>query len=247
MQLKHIPMDGPQNFRDVGGFLNKRGQMIAWNRLYRADGLDRLSDRDLEWLRRLNVRTIVDLRGEAEQRMRPDVAVEGIAVYSCPMMKEEITSDAQAADHSFARSLLTGYQTMVKSGPELIGRAAATVMERLKEGAVVFHCTAGKDRTGILAAVLLLLLDAYEEDIMADYQVSHTYNERGINRMVEHSPKLKEFIEQAGEDSMLHSHPRNIRAVLRLIGENGIQEWLEQAGVDRQLQESFCAEMLSDV
>lgn len=247
MQLKHIPMDGPQNFRDVGGFLNKKGQMIAWNRLYRADGMDRLSERDLEWLRRLNVRTIVDLRGGAEQKMRPDVASEGITVFTCPMMKEEITSEKQAAEHSFARSLLTGYQAMVKSGPELIGRAAATVMESVKQGAVVYHCTAGKDRTGILSAVLLMLLDAYEEDIIADYQVSHTYNERGINRMVEQSPELKEFIEQAGEDSMLHSHPRNIRAVIRQIGETGIQEWLEQAGVDRGLQESFRAGMLMDI
>lgn len=48
MHLKHIPMDGPQNFRDLGGFLNHDGQAVAWNRLYRADSLSALSDRDLE-------------------------------------------------------------------------------------------------------------------------------------------------------------------------------------------------------
>lgn len=245
MQLKHIPMDGPQNFRDIGGFLNRQGLMVAWNRLYRADTLKRLSEKDVEKLRAMNVRTIVDLRGKKEQETMPDVVPEGIRYCSCPMMKEEFTDDGQMARNSFLQSLMTGYQTMVKDGADLIGRAAQAVMEGVQDGAVVFHCTAGKDRTGILAAVLLLTLDVCEEDIVADYQVSFTYNSKGINKMVEQSPKLKEFVEQAGEDSMLHSHPKNIRAVLELLNSETVKDWLEENGVKSGLIQEFRKQMLT--
>lgn len=244
MHLKRIPMDGPQNFRDIGGFLNREGRAVKWNQLYRADGMGRLSQADMEKLRELQIRTIIDLRGEAEQRVRPDLAPEGIVLVSCPMMREEFVSEERAAEHTFARSLALGYQNMISEGAELIGAAARAVMEALERGAAVYHCTAGKDRTGILTAVLLLLLGAYEEDIVADYQVSHTYNEKGINLMVEQNPKLQEFLEHMGEDSMLHSHPKNIKKVLELLTAGNIAEWLEKAGVPAALQEQFRSRML---
>lgn len=231
MYLKRIPMDGPQNFRDLGGFMTEEGRAVSWNRLYRADGLNRLSEADVRRLRELNVRTIVDLRGVSEQEAYPDVVPEGADYRSCPMMREEISGTGELAGHSFARSLLTGYQTMVNEDRELIGQAFRAVAGGLEKGAVVFHCTAGKDRTGILAAVILLLLGVYEEDIIADYQVSYTYNEKGINRMVESVPELKEFLENSGEDSMLHSNPKNIRGVIDILRGEGIENWLEEAGV----------------
>ena len=158
MYLKHIPMDGPQNFRDLGGFLNWDGRMVAWNRLYRADGLSALSERDEALLRKLNIRTIVDLRGTSEQKAMPDRVPEGVRYCACPMMEEDPAAPDQAA-RSFAMSLKVGYLKMIQENPDRVGRAANAVMEGMEQGAVVFHCTAGKDRTGVLAAVLLLLLN----------------------------------------------------------------------------------------
>lgn len=244
MHLKHIPMDGPQNFRDLGGFLNGEGQMTAWNRLYRADGMNGLSDSDMSRLESLNIRTIVDLRGSFEQQAMPDRVPEGVTYCSCPLMKEEITGEDELTQNSFAQSLIVGYRTMVVEGNDLIAAAVRAVLEGLERGAVVFHCTAGKDRTGILAAVLLLLLGVGEEDIIADYQVSYTYNARGINRMIGQNPKLKAFVEAAGEDSMLHSNPKNIQAVLELLNRENIGGWLEQAGVPAGLFQRFRESML---
>ena len=243
MNLKHIPMDGPQNFRDLGGFLNRDGRMVAWNRLYRADGLSALSERDEALLRKLNIRTIVDLRGTSEQKAMPDRVPEGVRYCACPMMREDPAAPDQAA-RSFAMSLKVGYLKMVQESPERVGRAANAVMEGLEQGAVVFHCTAGKDRTGVLAAVLLLLLNVAEGDIVADYQVSYTYNANGINRMIERIPELKEYLIQAGEDSMLHSNPKNIRAVLEVLNAGNIAAWLERAGVGRERQDCFRQIML---
>ena len=74
---------------------------------------------------------------------------------------------------------------MIGEDAALAGQAAWAVMEGVTQGAVVFHCTAGKDRTGVLAAMLLLLLGVAEEDIIADDQVSFTYNRRGVNQLLE--------------------------------------------------------------
>lgn len=246
MQLKHIPMDGPQNFRDLGGFLNRDGKMVAWNRLYRADGLTALSERDEEVLRKRNVRTIVDLRSVSEQKSMPDKVPEGVRFCACPMMEEDVSSADQAAALSFAQSLKIGYLKMIRENPELVGEAVRAVMEGLEQGAVVFHCTAGKDRTGVLAAILLLRLGVAETDIIADYQVSFTYNANGINRMIAHVPELKQYLEQAGDDSMLHSNPKNMQAVLDVLNADNIGPWLENAGVSRELQESFCRTMLEN-
>lgn len=244
MVLKRIPMDGPQNFRDIGGFLNKENKCVAWGKLYRADGLNRLSEEDIRKMQERNIRTIVDLRSLGEQKENPDVVPEGVTYYSCPMMREELTNVSNVAEHSFTRSMVMGYQTMLKDGADLIGKAVCLVMEHLEQGAVVFHCTAGKDRTGILAAVLLLVLGIREEDIIADYQVSHTYNEEGVNRIMEQVPQLREYLESAGEESMLHSHPKNMKAVLELLHTENIKAWLESYGVPAELQERFRDTML---
>ena len=167
MQLKHIPMDGPRNFRDLGGFLGQDGKMVAWNRLYRADGLAELSERDAAVLRERNIRTIVDLRGISEQETMPDRVPGGVRYCACPMMGEEVSTPNQAVLRSFAQSLKTGYLKMIQENGELVGKVVRAVMEGLEQGAVVFHCTAGKDRTGVLAAILLLLLGVSEEDMIS--------------------------------------------------------------------------------
>lgn len=244
MHLKHIPMDGPQNFRDLGGFLTASGQAVAWNRLYRADGLADLSARDEALLQRLGVGTVVDLRSRSEQAAQPDRLPAGVALRACPMMAE---TPGTGAGSAFARSLRVGYLEMIGQDAALVGAAARAVMEGLQHGAVVFHCTAGKDRTGVLAAVLLLRLGVSEADITADYQVSHTYNENGLNRRIAARPELRGLLETAGEDTPLHSHPKNIRAVLEILNTGNIAGWLEAAGVPAGLQADFCSRMLEPI
>lgn len=239
MYLRHIPMDGPQNMRDLGGFPNRQGKGTVWNRLYRADSMSHLSKADIAKLKAFNIRTIIDLRGNAERIKEPDIEIDSIQYFSCPLMKEEIKSEEQIAQHSFMKSLAIGYQTMITEGSDLIAFAVRTVIEREQEGAVLFHCTAGKDRTGLLTAILLLILEVMDEDIIADYQVSHTYNRKGINKMVESLPQLKEFMEQAGEDSILHSHPKNIEKVLEYFKKERIQDWLGKNGVETTLLNEF--------
>jgi protein-tyrosine phosphatase len=141
--------------------------------------------------------------------------------------------------------MILGYRTMIEGGGDLIGRAVSLVMENVGRGAVVFHCTAGKDRTGILAAVLLLVLKVWEEDIIADYQVSYTYNEEEVNRIMERIPEIREHVAGAGEESMLHSPPKNMKTVFELLHAGNITQWLESQGIPAALQEKFRETMLT--
>ena len=74
--------------------------------------------------------------------------------------------------------------------------------------------------------------------------MSFTYNANGVNRMIARVPELKRYVEQAGEDSMLHSNPKNIQAVLEVLNRENIGPWLEHAGVSRTMQQRFCRTML---
>lgn len=251
MYLKHIPLDGPKNFRDLGGFLAKDGRAVRWNRLYRSDRLDALSEKDLSAIQARNIRAVIDLRSPAEQEESPDVAVPGAAHFSCPLTRavtktaERFSGADKAAEEAFLKSMEMDYVTILEEGADLVRTAVQTVMEQSGQGAVVFHCTAGKDRTGILAALLLLVLGVSEEDIIADYQVSHTYNEKGVNRVMDRLPFLKDYAERTGEKSMFHSPPGNIRRVLQALPGDRAGAWLEALGVSGTLQRQFRERMLA--
>lgn len=245
MNLKRIPMDGPKNFRDLGGYINQQGKAVCWNKLYRADGLSEMTDSDVKRFQELGIRTIIDLRSKTEQSMAPDRVPEGTAYISCPMMNEEIkVSERHQEVGAFKKSLVTGYLTMIEEAPELIAQAVSAVMQGIRQGGVVFHCTAGKDRTGVLAAVLLTLLGAYEEDIIADYQVTHTYNEKGINAKVRRLTEMRQVDHKVIDDAMLSSDPETIQTVIHKLKTLSLKDWLTKYGVKEEEIEEFKKQML---
>ena len=114
---------------------------------------------------------------------------------------------------------------MVKNNGSLIAAALRTLIGGLSQGAVVFHCTAGKDRTGTLAALLLTCLGVSEEDITADYQISYTLNRRGINRMMEEMPGMEHMF------PMLKSDPDTMIGLLEYIRELDLNDYLLHNGL----------------
>lgn len=183
--IKRFLIPNLYNLRDLGGYMTEDGRLTAWKKLYRSDGLSNLTAAEWDILKDHGIRTVVDLRSLAETRTQPDAVPEGIDYFHCPVQKEEFKPESfveDAAENALLKSLSDGYLSMVKQTPELFCAALGTVIRGLEHGAVLFHCSAGKDRTGVTAAALLYLLGVGDEDIIADYQVSNTYNRKGINR-----------------------------------------------------------------
>ncbi|BAJ30321.1 MULTISPECIES: tyrosine-protein phosphatase [Kitasatospora] len=163
------------NFRDLGGYRTADGRWVRLGRVYRSDDLSKLTDQDLAKLRRLGIRTVFDLRTPAERQAAPDRLPAGARSVAANVLgtadtgQFNVTSPQAAVD-----AMIAGERTMVSadSARAAYGQLLDAAGGR---GAVLFHCTAGKDRTGWGAAALLTALGVPAETVRADYLASNTY------------------------------------------------------------------------
>ena len=159
------------NVRDLGGLRAADGREVRRGRVYRADGVNRLDGPDLEAARALGLRTVIDLRtlGEVERRGRFPVEHLPVAWHHLPMIQGMWSEQDLVATEGPVAFLRDRYLEMLIEGGTAIVRALELVAE---EPPALFHCAAGKDRTGVLAAILLGLLEVPAEDIAHDYHLS---------------------------------------------------------------------------
>lgn len=163
-------IDGCKNFRDLGGNVNKYGEETKIGRFYRSDSLSDLSDNDIDSLRKNEVYTIIDLRTKEEIYSSPDriSKFNEFSYYNIPLIDNVYSTD-QGDVKNF--NLPDLYRYLVDSSNENISKVFRLMLGNPK-GGVVFHCTAGKDRTGVVAALLLLLADIPSNRIIEDYSIS---------------------------------------------------------------------------
>ncbi|MEM7250027.1 MAG: tyrosine-protein phosphatase [Pseudomonadota bacterium] len=172
---ERIELDGPSNFRDLGGSRGLDGRIVRRGRLYRSDALHRLSDKDIDQLRSLEIRAVFDLRyGEERGRdVTPRPPDAPYVVHEVGLAKKPGESFVDSFQGGVThRDDARGYMSQNYSQyPILYREALASVVQFLinGDGNAVFHCTAGKDRTGYIAAMVLSALGVSREDIMVDY------------------------------------------------------------------------------
>lgn len=164
---RDIAWDGCLNLRELGGLPTRDGRVTASGAFIRGDSVCYLSDAGREALRTHGVRSIVDLRRQKEldEQPNPFASVSGIAYVNAP-----ITDDAV---EERLRTLADGgerYVAMVDGGVHRFG-AALTALAHA-QAPTVFHCFSGRDRTGIVAGLLLRLVGVPDEAILADYALT---------------------------------------------------------------------------
>ncbi|SKC75942.1 tyrosine-protein phosphatase [Krasilnikoviella flava] len=170
-----VQLDGTVNLRDMGGYRTVTGQWVAMGEAYRSDALDRLSEDDLDALEALDVRTVVDLRTESERTTAPDRVPEGARYEVADVIGGGgATVPDLSTPEAAAQMMVDGERSMVSSDT---GRAAyETLFDAVDDkGAVLFHCTAGKDRTGWAAAALLTTAGVPRDVVEDDYLLSNDY------------------------------------------------------------------------
>ena len=161
---RHIPLSGAENFRDLGGYAAEGGSVVM-RRVFRADRLTNLTAEDATTLASMSLKTVIDLRTSAETlRNGPGLLARQTTVLH----------------HSLITSAITLRPTL--NYGEWIGHAREPIAAvfSIMSGAndpfpLVFHCSAGKDRTGIIAALLLSMLGVSDTDIIADYALTRQY------------------------------------------------------------------------
>ncbi len=167
-------MTGVFNFRDLGGYPARDGRSVRWRTLFRADGLDRLTFDDVEVLRPYGLRTVVDLRMAHELDARGRFPVDHYPVTFHHLSVMDRTWDLESAvrDNVAPTEFLHARysEMLVDAGP----RYADALRLLAAPGALpaVFHCAAGKDRTGLLAMLALGAVGVGHDDIVEDYALT---------------------------------------------------------------------------
>lgn len=192
MQLNHdllterparqVSLSGASNFRDLGGYQGLDGRRLQWGKLYRSAHLAHLTQEDLEQLQKLGINRSADFRGEGEsahlsyawpQIERHALVVEPTVVQRAQSLMDQgqnLTSrDTEELMHDTYRSFVNVYSQRFEQFLTLL---------QTSDAPLVFHCTAGKDRTGWAAALLLTALGVDEEQIMEDYLLTNQYFRR---------------------------------------------------------------------
>lgn len=176
-----LPLEGGRNFRDMGGYETADGQRVRWGQLYRSGVMDGLTPADYDYLSDLGIKVVCDLRTAQERSAEPTKWAAGDADYlffpdpvsGDPAGFMSVFQSPDVTPEAVREAMAEGYahiaQEQAPAYREMFTRLAAG------EAPLAFNCSAGKDRTGIGAALILTALGIPEETVIADYALSETY------------------------------------------------------------------------
>ncbi len=206
--ITRIPLEGVHNTRDLGGFITSDGSYIKPHRLIRSGELYNLTNNDKEILTgEYGLTKIIDFRTKTEREERPDPDMEGVSYVINPILEEKVLGITREKDpdHDVVSTVLSQLEENEGAGiayMENLYRNFITsdfskqqytkffdALLHQEQGAVLWHCSAGKDRVGTGTALLLSCLGVPRELIMADYMKVNEFGVENINQMVQNVMK----------------------------------------------------------
>ena len=230
-----VRLEGALNFRDLGGYLTRSGEIVRSGRLFRSDSLDELTPRDISFLgNALELQTVVDLRVDRERS--PDLTECAPVRRTLPVLE----LDSAEPVFSPGVALCDVYAHILRTRSDVF----RTLLELLAEAEhpLVFHCTAGKDRTGLVAAVVLGTLGVGDSDIVRDYALTQAVLPQLMERVAER-------LARAGLALPPQAHtaePETMKALVRSINRDhgSVLGYTLDAGVDVSVVEALRARLL---
>ncbi len=173
-----IVLKGAINFRDLGGYINKEGKQVKWGKIYRSADISKLTDDDLKVITALHINLDCDLRGDKEVDAAPDKIPAGVERISLPAGSENVGMNdymKYMKDSVTADSMMLTFYTKTDHFQKKYKPMFDRLLTLGTDDAVLFHCSAGKDRTGVGAALILYALGVEESVIFQDYALTNTY------------------------------------------------------------------------
>ena len=208
-----IDLPGCNNFRDLGGYPARDGMRVRWRLLFRSDALHRLTPAGVDRVvDELGIGAIVDLRstGEIGVDGRGRLQDRSPRYYHVPLFDGALPEEP---DLKKSYTLADRYFLMVEHAKDPIARVLTALLEASTPA--VYHCAAGKDRTGVISAILLGLLGVRDEIIAADYAATQENLDAIIDRLTE-SKGYREVLDKLPADTM-HAEPETILSLLRQL------------------------------
>lgn len=190
VKRRHVSLDGAHNFRDVGGYATEDGRRVRWGLFYRSDDLAQLTDADLATLDALGIKLVCDFRSPEEKAEEPDrLPAGGPTLVELPIFDESFSPTAFREKITSGTLGDTDLRQMLIEGNRMFATRYApqyaAMFERLTQPEqlpALVHCTAGKDRTGFAAAVLLRTLGVPLDTVYEDFLLTNHYTAREIER-----------------------------------------------------------------
>ncbi len=234
-ERKPIPLEGVDNARDLGGFETADGYVIRRRRLIRSSKLSDVTGNDERILvGDYDLRKVIDFRASVEKRQSPDVRIPGTEYIELPVFEELISG----ITHEKRASVLPeGKDGLASLHPDQMKKAYRRMVEDEysrnqyrkffdvlldnEEGAVLWHCTMGKDRAGLATVLLLSALGVSKEDILSDYVMTNTYCAGRVDRIVaEVLSRTEGLLDPVTCREFFSAKPEYIDEALSIIDEN---------------------------
>jgi len=195
---RRIVLDGAVNFRDIGGYPTNRHNRVKWRKIFRSGHLASLTKNDHQVLNELGIQTICDFRSTEEITRQPNRLPENtslqylhLPIVNKTMEPTEAVTRVMKGDTSwFTQDFMTkAYIEKIDSFPDIWYHFFKRLAHQSSRP-LLFHCTAGKDRTGVCAALILLTLGVSEKWVIHDHALSNIYNAEQVQNIQDNLRKV---------------------------------------------------------
>ena len=209
---KFFPFEGVFNFRELGGYTTIDGRQIRRETLFRSDNLAQLTHRDMKSLKELKIQTVIDLRTDHEIKTRGSYEmVDGAfgTYLHLPIMDLSADPEQAKVDENY---LEHRYKEILKEAAPQIAFVVETISNP-KNHPLVFHCAVGKDRTGLIAMVILGTLGVTKEVIVSDYALTALAVKRMLLWLDEISPDMARYVRSL-PSNLMSADPKTMSNVI---------------------------------
>ncbi|GLB47303.1 protein-tyrosine-phosphatase [Philodulcilactobacillus myokoensis] len=181
MDKRLLDIHNGYNYRDIGGYKTTSGKTVKWHKIVRAGNLATLSKNDQQCLINYGVKEDIDLRSNQERQNDPDRIPKGVNYHFSPIFNSKHDNRIDNLKKLYSKDPKIGYRNMIRTYQILVSSSEArhgyrklfqALLNNEGEQTLLFHCSQGKDRTGIGAALLLLILGVDVKTVKKDYMIS---------------------------------------------------------------------------
>lgn len=208
VSVRHLDLEGSPNFRDLGGYQTTDGHFVRWGLVYRSGVLTYLTPKDDAYLSQLGIRVVCDFRTQKENQAAAETWIPGASTQMISLPIGSVSKNPGA--NASVAELIQGNPTpeqlrarMIRTYGNFAFSSAdqyAAVFQQLRSEhlPLLYHCTAGKDRTGVFSALLLLTLGVPEKTVLEDYALTSQYLNESKKGAIQKMTKA------SGDDSLSH-------------------------------------------
>ncbi|MEC4113877.1 tyrosine-protein phosphatase [Myroides pelagicus] len=247
-----IQLNDVHNFRDLGGIVTQQGRSTKWGMIYRSGHLHKLKKREEDKLLNLGIRQVIDLRTDREIKKKADHLPKGIEY-----VNYQAYEDSEDMFTKTRKDVIKGNITPEEADALVVefyklyplddlSKVREIVFEILdNDEAILFHCSAGKDRTGMIGAILLSILDVNRAVIIQEYMLSNNYRKEEVSSRMKLAKFGKMFFPRLNYqvvENFSWVKPIYIEAMFDAIeGEYGSMESYIQdgLGIDDNMRQKF--------